>query len=42
MFILRGCNTNNPAARIVSGVAVGHFGEQSLDREVHGLEVLVK
>ena len=42
MFILRGCNTNNPATRIVSGVAVGHFGKQSFDSEVKGLEILVE
>ena len=25
---MRGCNTVNPATRVVSGVLVGHFGEQ--------------
>ena len=30
----RGCNTVNPATRVVSGVLVGHFGENGTKRKV--------
>ena len=37
---MRGCNTTNPATRVVSGVDVGHFGGESEDSLGRGERVV--